>query len=158
MNSVNLLGRLTDNPEVKAAKSGGSVLRFRIAVDRPVSKDKERKADFISCVAWNSTAEFINRYFVKGSPIAITGSLRTSQYPDSRHSDVTHYVTEVNVDKAFFAGSKAAQSNSAQNDQHSYSQSSYSKTLSSERSSPSPAVPADLDDFEEIISGDDVPF
>lgn len=158
MNSVNLLGRLTDNPEVKATQSGVSVLSFRIAVDRPASKDKEREVDFISCVAWRSTAEFINRYFVKGSQIAITGTLRTRQYSDSRHSDVTHYVTEVYVEKVFFAGSKAAQSSSAQNDQHSYSQSSYSKTLSSERSAPSPAASVNLDDFEEIISADDVPF
>lgn len=152
MNSVNLLGRLTDNPEVKATPSGVSVLSFRIAVDRPTSKDKEREADFISCVAWRSTAEFINRYFVKGSLIAITGTLRTRQYSDNRHSDVTHYVTEVYVEKAFFAGSKAAQNSSTQNNQY-----SYTKPASVERSSPSPAASTILDDFEEIIS-DDVPF
>lgn len=153
MNTVNLLGRLTDNPEVKAAKSGGSVLRFRIAVDRPVSKDKERKADFISCVAWDSTAEFINRYFVKGSPIAITGSLRTSQYPDSRHSDVTHYVTEVNVDKAFLVGSKAAQSNSLKSEQYSYSEPS-----NTERAESLVDAFVSPDDLAEIISDDGVPF
>lgn len=153
MNSVNLLGRLTDNPEVKETQSGVSVLSFRMAVDRPSSKDKDREADFISCVAWRSTAEFINRYFVKGSLIAITGTLRTRQYSDSRHSDVTHYVTEVYVEKAFFAGSKAAQSSSKQNSQY-----NYTKPVSTERSSPSPDASTIIDDFEEIISEDDVPF
>ena len=153
MNSVNLLGRLTDNPEVKATQSGVSVLSFRIAVDRPTSKDKEREVDFISCVAWRSTAEFINRYFVKGSQIAITGTLRTRQYSDSRHSDVTHYVTEVYVEKAFFAGSKAVQNSAAQCNQY-----SYTKPVSVEPASSSPAVSTVLDDFEEIISADDVPF
>ena len=153
MNSVNLLGRLTDNPEVKATQSGVSVVSFRIAVDRPTSKDKEREVDFISCVAWRSTAEFINRYFVKGSQIAITGTLRTRQYSDSRHSDVTHYVTEVNVDKAFLVGSKAAQSNSLKSEQY-----SYSKPSNTERAESLVDAFVSPDDLAEIISADDIPF
>lgn len=148
MNTVNLLGRLTDDPEVKVTQSGASVLSFRIAVNRPAAKDKEREADFINCVAWRSTAEFINKYFVKGSQIAVTGTLRTRQYTDGRHSDVTHYATEVQVKEAFFAGSSAAQN----------SRRSYAKSESDKSSASSPAVSTVLDDFEEIITDDSVPF
>lgn len=165
MNSVNLLGRIANDTEVRVTPSGISVLTFRLAVDRPPSKDGEREADFITCVAWRQTAEFINKYFIKGSMIGISGKLRTRQYEDSRYSDVTHYATEVYVDSAYFTGQRAAQS--AQSEQtyaerNGSKQSGYNppappKRQESKPASPEPAI-GTLDDFEEIISDGNVPF
>ena len=72
MNSICLMGRLTGDPELKTTQTGVSVTSFRVAVDRAYrSKDQERQTDFIPCVAWRGTAEFISRYFRKGQRIAL---------------------------------------------------------------------------------------
>lgn len=162
MNSVNLLGRLVNDPEIKATQSGVSVLTFKLAIDRPPSKDGEREADFITCVAWRQTAEFISKYFIKGSMIGISGKLRTRQYEDPRHSDVTHYATEVYVDSAYFAGQKPAQSgqNSAVRSASylsGYTASAAQKRQKSKYVAPEPTI-GSLDDFKDIISDGDVPF
>ena len=78
----------------------------------------ERQADFITCVAWRQTAEFVSRYFSKGKMIALEGSLRTGSYTDKNHSDVTHYTTEVYVDNVEFCGGKNDGSNNVQNTQN----------------------------------------
>lgn len=76
-------GRLTYNPEIKSTTTGKSVTRFQIACDRSYQpKGQEKQADFIDCVAWRQTAEFISRYFNKGSMIAIEGSIQTQNYTD----------------------------------------------------------------------------
>lgn len=83
MNNVNLIGRLTADPELKRTQSGTAMVRFSIAVDRAYTKQgEERQADFISCVAWDKKAEFICKYFSKGQKIALTGSIRTGSYTD----------------------------------------------------------------------------
>ena len=102
MNTVILMGRLTKDTELKATNSGLSVCRFTVAVDR-YSKDGEDKTDFINCVAWRNTADFIDKYFSKGQRIALTGSIQTGSYEkDGR----TVYTTDVLVDKAEFCESK----------------------------------------------------
>ena len=102
MNTVILIGRLTKDPELKTTQSGLSLCRFTVAVDR-YSKDGEDKTDFINCVAWRKTAEFIDNYFSKGQRIALTGSIQTGSYEkDGR----TVYTTDVLVDKAEFCESK----------------------------------------------------
>lgn len=108
MNRVNLIGRLTADPELRQTQSGVAVCRFTIAVDRKFkNKDTgEKEADFITCQAWRQTAEFVGRYFTKGSMIALEGSLRTGKYQDKNHSDVTHYTTDVMVDNVEFCGGK----------------------------------------------------
>ena len=80
MNNVILIGRLVADPELKTTQSGIEVTSFRIAVDRPYSKDGEKKTDFIDIVAWRKTAAFICQYFTKGKPIVINGSLQTRSY------------------------------------------------------------------------------
>ncbi|MDD4290984.1 MAG: single-stranded DNA-binding protein [Clostridia bacterium] len=80
MNKVILIGRLTRDPELSTINSGVSVCRFSIAVDRPYTKDGERIADFINIVAWRSQADFVAKYFRKGSPCALTGSLQVRTY------------------------------------------------------------------------------
>ena len=83
MNNVNLIGRLTADPELKRTQSGTAMVRFSIAVDRAYTKqDEEKQADFINCVAWDKKAEFICKYFSKGQKIALMGSIRTGSYTD----------------------------------------------------------------------------
>lgn len=83
MNTVALIGRLTMNPELKSTTSGKCVTSFCIAVDRTYqAKGQDRQADFIDIVAWNKTAEFVSRYFTKGSLIAITGEIQTRNFED----------------------------------------------------------------------------
>ena len=110
LNRIILMGRLVADPELRQTQSGVSVASFRIAVDRNYqSKDTgERQADFISCVAWRQTGEFISRYFQKGRMIALEGSLQTRNYEDKTGAKRTAY--EVIVDQAYFADSKPTES------------------------------------------------
>lgn len=82
MNKVFEIGRLTADPELKTTGSGIAVTSFTIAVDRYYSKDKEKTTDFLDCVAWRNTAEFICKYFSKGDPIVIEGSLQSRSWED----------------------------------------------------------------------------
>lgn len=106
MNKVILMGRLVRDVEMRQTPAGVNVARFTIAVDRRfTSRDGQRQADFIDCVAWRQTGEFISRYFSKGRMIAVVGSIQTRNWDgqDGRK----HYATEVVVDEAYFTGSKA---------------------------------------------------
>ena len=150
MNKVILAGRLTADPELRQTQSGVASCRFTVAVNRKFA-DKatgERQADFITCVAWRQTAEFVSRYFSKGKMIALEGELRNNNYKDRTHPDVTHYCTEVLVDNVEFCGSKNDSSGA-------------SPSQTQQQSAP-PQEPAinygTLSDFEEILSDGDVPF
>lgn len=110
MNSVNLIGRLTRDPELRYTPSGAAVVRFTLAVDRRLSKEKraeaeannQQTADFISCTAWNKTAELIANYLQKGRRIAVAGRIQTGSYEkDGR----TVYTTDVIVDTMEFIDS-----------------------------------------------------
>ena len=153
MNKVILMGRLTADPELRQTQSGISSCRFTVAVNRKYA-DKgtgERQADFITCVAWRQTAEFVSRYFSKGKMIALEGSLRTGSYQDRNHSDVTHYTTEVYVDAVEFTCGKNESSNSttdAVQQQSSQPQQQTNDSMSY----------GSLSDFEEILSDGEVPF
>lgn len=108
MNKVILCGRLTADPELRQTQSGVSSCRFTVAVDRKYTDKNtgEREADFISCVAWRQTAEFVSRYFNKGKMIIVEGGLRTSTYKDKKYPDVNHYATDLYVDNVEFCGDK----------------------------------------------------
>lgn len=112
LNVVVLMGRMVADPELKRTQSGVSVSSFRVAVDRSFSKE-ERKADFIDVVAWKGTAEFICKYFHKGSMIALAGSLQTRNYEDKNGNKRTAY--EVVANEVHFAGSQAKKESSADN-------------------------------------------
>lgn len=140
MNSVSLMGRLTADPELKTIQNGISYCRFTVAVNR-YSKDGEDTADFISCIAWRSTAEFICNYFLKGSKIALIGSIRTGSYTDKDGRKV--YTTDVNTDKVFFCESKKDGDNNT-------------AAKSSKQRKPRKEEPIDDEAFEEI--SDDLPF
>ena len=105
MNSVNLMGRICNYPELKNTTSGVSVTTFTLAVDRAfIPKGGEKQTDFITCVAWRNTAEFISKYFKKGQRMAISGELQTRQYTASDGGQRKVY--EVVVNNAFFCESK----------------------------------------------------
>ena len=103
MNKVILIGRLTKDPEIRYTQNNTPVCSFTLAVDRRFSKDKQ--ADFINCQAWQKTAEFISKYFQKGSMIAVVGSIQTRTWEDNEGKK--RYITEVIVDEAYFTGSKS---------------------------------------------------
>lgn len=95
MNSVNLVGRMVYEPELKTTQSGTNYLPLRLAVSR---NDKDKTTDFFSAKAWGKTAEFISKYFHKGDPIAVTGKLQVDSYEKqdgTKVSEVYVFVTEV---------------------------------------------------------------
>lgn len=141
MNKVILMGRLTADPELRQSQNGTSVCRFTIAVTRRFKNAQgEYDADFPNCTAWRQTAEFVSRYFKKGSMICVEGTLRTGSYQDKNHPDVIHYTTDISVENAEFCGGK--------NENTTPAQSIADKADSLD-------IPQE---FEEIISDDDVPF
>lgn len=104
-NKVILMGRIAKDLEMKTTQAGTPVMSFSIAVDRSYqAKGEERKTDFFNIVAWNKTAEFISRFFTKGSLIFIEGELQTRQYKNKDGVNIT--VTEVIAEKASFTGEK----------------------------------------------------
>lgn len=105
MNKVILMGRLTRDPEMRQTASGLPVARFTIAVNRRFAKEGQQNADFISCVAWRQTAEFIQKYFRKGNMLAVVGSIQTGSYTNNQGQKV--YTTEVLIDEAYFTGEKS---------------------------------------------------
>jgi len=108
LNRVILMGRITQDLEVRQTPNGVSALTFNVAVDRNFKdQNGQYQSDFITCVAWRQTAEFIGRYFGKGRMIALEGTLRSRTYEDK--NGTKHYVTEVYVDNASFTGEKANQ-------------------------------------------------
>lgn len=105
LNQVVLMGRLTRDPELKSTQSGVDVTTFTLAVDRSYAKaGTERETDFLDCVAWRGTAEFVSRYFKKGMQVAVTGRIQTRKWKDQ--NDQKRVSVEVVVDEAFFADSK----------------------------------------------------
>ena len=106
MNSVQLVGRLTHNPEVRYTNGDNqiAVARFTVACNRRYKKEGEQEADFISCVAFGKVSEFIERYFQKGSSIGLDGRIQTGSYTNKDGQKV--YTTDVLVESVEFVGSK----------------------------------------------------
>ncbi len=138
-NLVVLTGRLTADPELKTTANGISVTSFSIAVSRRYRSGEEPQTDFINIVAWRQNAEFITKYFKKGSMIGIEGSIQTRKYTDKTGSNRTAF--EVVVNSAQFVETKRDSAGAGQSDAASYSN-------------------AGVNDFTEIDSGsdDDLPF
>ena len=105
MNKAILLGRLTKDPEIKYTQSGKAVASFTLAVDRRKSASGEKQADFISCVAWEKTAETIGNYCSRGQQIAVEGRIQSRSYDAQDGSK--RYVTEVVVQSMEFCGKKS---------------------------------------------------
>lgn len=138
MNACILMGRLTADPELNKTPSGVSVTTFTVAVTRSyVKQGEERQSDFIECVAWRSTADFICKYFRKGQMIAVQGSIQTRSYQD-KHGNKRRAV-EVHVDKADFCGDGKKGETSRYPDFNGFSQGS-------------------AEDFAEVGDNGDLPF
>lgn len=101
------IGRLTRDPEVRYTQSGKACAKFTLAIDRRKSGDGNQQADFISCVAWEKTAEVISQYTGKGRKIAVEGRIQTRSYEGSDGNK--RYVTEVVVQSMEFCDSKGGQ-------------------------------------------------
>lgn len=112
-NLVVLTGRLTADPELKTTPNGVSVTSFSIAVERRYKQGEERQADFINIVAWRSSAEFICKYFKKGSMIGIEGAIQTRKYQDRDGNNRTAF--EVVANNVQFVEFKKADNNSDNN-------------------------------------------
>ena len=150
LNKVVLAGRITADPELKQTPSGVSVVRFTLAVNRRFSRNNdqgEQQTDFITMVAWRQTAEFISKYFRKGSALCVTGSIQTRSWTDQQGQK--RYGTDVVVDEAMFVDSRS-ESTGAQG--NSYVPDAYNATPS--YSSNQSAAP----NFEELNTDDDLPF
>ena len=128
MNKVILVGNLTRDPEYQTTPSGVSLARFSIAVQRRYSNaDGNREADFINLVAWRGQADFVNKYFKKGSRIGVCGSLQTRSYEANDGTKRT--VTEVVVDDVEFVGPKQDDSNREEAPQEPKVESEFKPTL-----------------------------
>lgn len=110
LNKINIAGRLTADTEMRQTTTGKSVASFTVAVERDFKgPNGEKETDFINCVAWNGTAEFISKYFQKGSMAIVVGRLQTRKYETSDGQKRT--VTEVIVENIYFGGAKTDNAN-----------------------------------------------
>ncbi len=121
INRVVLVGRLTRDVEVTKTQSGLSLARFTVAVNRRFNKDQ---TDFINCVAWRQTADFLGQYAKKGALVDVEGSIQTSSY-DNPTTGQKVYRTEVSVDNASLLESRAVSENRANNSSYNDSNSTY---------------------------------
>ena len=167
LNRIILMGRLTADPELRQTPSGVSVTSFTVAVERNFKQNGERQTDFIPCVAWRGQADFVSRYFKKGSMIAVDGSLQTRKYTDKQGASRTAF--EVVIDQISFTGSKAE--TGATGGSNYYSGNAPQRTAPQYNSAPAPktsfAEPpqggkafeiGDFGDFEELDNDDGLPF
>ena len=144
LNCVVLMGRLTADPELRTTTNGISVARFRIAVDRSFTKPgEEKQTDFIPVTAWRSTADFVSKYFRKGSMIAVQGELRMNSYQD-KTTGQNRITYEVQANNVSFTGSKAESGMGAPVGGTPANTAAYSN--------------ADTADFSTVVEDDDFPF
>jgi single-strand DNA-binding protein len=165
MNRVILIGRLTRDPELRTTPSGAALVNFTIAVNRRTQTPGQPDADFISCVAWNKTAENMAKYLRKGSQLAVDGRIQTRNYENQQGQRV--YVTEVIADNVQFLDSKGsnagAQANAGYSANNSYGQpNSYGQANPYGQSNPY-GKPGNMEpayDANETldIASDDLPF
>ena len=152
LNHITIMGRLTRDPELRTTQAGVSVTSFTVAVDRDFGgrDGSERQTDFIDCVAWRSTGEFVSKYFHKGSMIVVSGRLQSRKWQDRDGNNRTSW--EINADNVYFGESRRDGDSS----RDSYSNNTYSGSYDSGRSSaPAPAS----NTFVELDDGDgELPF
>jgi single-strand DNA-binding protein len=152
LNHIVIMGRLTRDPELRSTQSGVSVASFTVAVDRDFGgrDGGEKQTDFIDCVAWRQTGEFVSKYFHKGSMIVVSGRLQSRKWQDREGNNRTNW--EIQADNVYFGESRSS-SGSYSRDDNGYSNSSYSNSGNSgsydggrQNSAPAPSAFAELDD------------
>ena len=144
LNRAIVMGRLTDNPELRHTSSNIPVTTFTLAVERNYRSGDERVTDFLDIVAWRNTAEFASKYFTKGMQVAVEGSIQVRSYTDRDGNKRRAW--EIVADQVYFADSKR--------------EGGYTGgTTARPDSQPAPAInSADAADFAEFDAGDDLPF
>lgn len=155
MNKVVLMGRLTKEPELRYTPNNVAVCQFTVAVDRRFKTDGQNQADFIPVVAWRQSAEFVSKYFTKGSRIAVVGSIQTRSWDDN--DGKRHYVTEVIADEVEFCESKRQDGNGMQ----AGTQQPYSNNVDRTQqtySAPQNNGPDSFDDGYFAVDDEGVPF
>lgn len=156
MNKVVLMGRLTKEPELRYTPSNNTaVCQFTVAVDRRFKSDNQPQADFIPVVAWRQTAEFVSKYFTKGSRIAVVGSIQTRSWDDNEGK--RHYVTEVVADEIEFCESKRQDNGGMQTG----TQQAYSNNVDRTQqtySAPQSNGPDSFDDGYFAVDDEGIPF
>ena len=146
-NKVILGGRLTSDPELKQTQTGIPVVSFTVAVNRRFTgKDAPQQADFFNVTAWRATAEFVTRYFKKGSSICVVGTLQNRSWEDQQGQK--RYATDIVADEVQFVDSRSE--GPAANSQQGYTPDAYN--------APSFASAPSAPNFEEVASDDDLPF
>lgn len=142
INKTILGGRLTADPELRQTNSGVSVCSFTVAVNRKYSKDGQQEADFINCQAWRQTAEFVCKYFKKGSSICVAGAIQTRSWDDQNGQK--RYATEIVADEVYFVDGKNDTQGAGTSEQGNYIPDAYKPQQSA--------------DFEEIPGDEPLPF
>lgn len=107
LNHITIMGRLTKDPELRRTGSGIAVASFTVAVDRDFGSNSEKETDFIDCVAWRQTGEFVHKYFTKGRMIVVSGRLQIRKWTDKDGSK--RQTAEVVADNCYFGDSKKEQ-------------------------------------------------
>ena len=153
LNVAAIMGRLTADPELRHTQNDIAVTSFTVAVDRSYARaGTERQTDFIDVVAWRQTAEFVCKYFQKGSMIAVTGSIQTRNYEDRQGNKRKAF--EIVASDVSFTGSKR-ESGSAGGGSYERAPAPRPAAFSE----PAPAYSSgSSEDFEEILGDDDLPF
>ena len=149
LNKVVLCGRLTADPELKQTQNGVAVVTFTLAVNRRFQSRtgdaaQAQQADFITLVAWRQTAEFISKFFKKGSALCVTGSIQSRSWQDQQGQ--RRYATEVVVDEAMFVDSRNESGAAGGYTPDAYAAPSFSSPV------------AEAPNFEELKADDDLPF
>ena len=153
LNHITVMGRLTRDPEMRTTQSGVSVVSFTVACDRDFGgrDGGERQTDFIDCVAWRSTGEFVSKYFHKGSMIVVSGRLQSRKWQDRDGNNRTSW--EINADNVYFGESRR------DSDSNRDSYSTYSSGNSHGYDSGKSSAPAPSNTFVELDDGDgELPF
>lgn len=145
LNKVILMGRFTKDPELRSTPQGVSVCNFRIAVTRNYRTGGSYESDFIDCVAWRNTAEFISKYFKKGNLVCVEGSLQSRNWEQDGQKRTA---VEVMVDNTYFVESKKDSSEGA----------AFAPSASSAGISAAPEEAFASGDFSAIDDADDLPF
>ena len=165
LNHIVIMGRLTRDPELRTTQAGVSVTSFTVAVDRDFGgrDGGERQTDFIDCVAWRSTGEFVSKYFHKGSMIVVSGRLQSRKWQDRDGNNRTSW--EINADNVYFGESRRdSDSGRSENYGSNYANSYASNSGSSYSGGASydsgrSAAPAPSNTFVELDDGDgELPF
>lgn len=105
LNHITAMGRLTRTPELRRTQTGTAVVSFTLAVQRDFGSGGERETDFLDCVAWGGTGEFVNRYFDKGQAAVVSGRLQIRRWTDK--DGERRYTPEITAERVYFAGRNA---------------------------------------------------